>query len=76
MYLKSVVFILKVFDAQSLGFNLLPEERRVHYLQWSSQRWRRTCSRENRRTVREIWKDLLFPELDWCLVGIAHSLLF
>lgn len=43
MYLESVVFIFKVFDSQSLSFNLLPEKRRVHYLQWSCQRWRHTC---------------------------------
>lgn len=32
-HLEPVVFVLQVFYAQSLSFNLLPEERRVNYLQ-------------------------------------------
>lgn len=30
--LQSVVFILQAFDAQSLGLNLLSQQRRVHHL--------------------------------------------
>ena len=46
MYLESVVFVLEVFDAQSLSLNLLPEERGVHHLKCSSQGWRQTWWRE------------------------------
>lgn len=40
VYLESVVFILQVFDAQSLCLHLLSEEGRVHHLQGSCQIWR------------------------------------
>lgn len=33
VYLESVVFILQMFDAQSLCLHLLPEEGRVDHLQ-------------------------------------------
>lgn len=67
VYLESVVFILEVFNAQSLGFNLLPEERGVHHLYCSCQGWRQTCRRENRRMVRDIQSLTLcvfFPNLE------------